>query len=286
MQNGQASRTALGVALRRASHQIYDTPPLVFQDPIAVPLLGRTYAKALAESRASLHQTFSLALRAWVLARARFAEEELAKAVAAGVRQYVILGAGLDTFGLRNPYPDVRVFEIDHPSTQRWKRKLVAESKLAEPGSLRYVAVDFETQSLRERLMDAGLDFEIPAQFAMLGVAMYLTAEAFQENLDFIAGFPEYSGVVFDYALPHPMIPEIERYAREALAFRVASIGEPFRLFFSPDEVRVRLGCFGSVEDLDGEELNHRYFRGRTDELKVRGRSGRVVSARKVPLAL
>jgi len=286
MQSGQASRTALGVALRRASHQVYDAPPLVFQDPVAVPLLGRAYAKALAESRASLHQTFSLAMRSWVLARTRFAEEELAKAVAAGVRQYVVLGAGLDTFGLRNPYPDVKVFEIDHPSTQLWKRKLVAESKLPEPGTLRYVAVDFETQSLRERLKHEGLDFEIPAQFAMLGVAMYLTTEAFQENLDLVAGFPGCTGVVFDYALPRHMIPENERYARDALAARVANIGEPFRLFFRPEELRVRLGCFGFIEDLDGEELNHRYFRGRTDELKVRGRSGRVVSARKVPFPL
>jgi methyltransferase (TIGR00027 family) len=279
LQGGQASRTALGVALRRAAHQIYDSSPLVFADPIAVRLLGDTYAKALADSRASLHQKSSLAMRAWVVARSQFAEEQLERAVSTGVRQYVVLGAGLDTFGLRNPYPEVKVFEVDHPATQMWKRQLVASSQLPEPASLHYVAVDFETQSLREQLQQAGLDLEAPALFAMLGVVVYLTAEAFQETLHFIASFPARSGVIFDYALPRHLLPADEAEARDELAARVASIGEPFRLFFSPEEMRSALDCFDVMEDLDDEELNRRYFRDRTDPLNLHGRSGHIVSA-------
>jgi methyltransferase (TIGR00027 family) len=286
MQRGQPSGTALGVALRRAAHQIYDLPPLVLDDPVAVPLLGDTYAKALADTRAALHEKSSLAMRAWVLARSRFAEDQLAKAVKAGVRQYVVLGAGLDTFGLRNPYPDLKVFEVDHPSTQMWKRKLVTSSKLSQPDSLHYVAVDFETQSLQERLQLAGLDFKTPTLFAMLGVVVYLTPEAFRETLNFIAGFPESSGVIFDYALPRPLLPKDEVDARDELAARVESIGEPFRLFFSPEDIKNDLDGFEAFEDLDAKELNQRYFGDRTDQLGLHGRSGHIVAAYRGSLRL
>ena len=130
MQRGQASRTAVGVALRRAAHQMYDAKPLVLDDPIAVPLLVGTYAKALDEAREDLHEKPSLLMRAWLVARSRFAEDQLATAVKAGVRQFVILGAGFDTFGLRNPHPGLSVYEVDHPATQTLKRKLIDSSGL------------------------------------------------------------------------------------------------------------------------------------------------------------
>ncbi len=279
MQRGQASRTALGVALRRAAHQVYDAPPLILDDPIAVPLLGDTYAKALADTRVSLHEKSSITMRAWVLARSRFAEDQLAKAVKVGVRQYVVLGAGLDTFGLRNPHSGLKVFEVDHPSTQMWKRKLVASSQLPEPDFLHYVAVDFETQNLREQLKHAGLEFNAPTLFAMLGVVVYLTPDAFRETLGLIASFPEGSGVIFDYALPRHMLPEDEVDARDELAVRVASIGEPFQLFLSPAEIRSDLGDFETFEEIDASELNHRYFGHRTDQLSLHGRTGHIVAA-------
>ena len=282
LQRGQSSRTALGVALRRAAHQLYDPPPLVLDDPIAVPLLGSTYAKALEASRPTLHEKSSLNMRAWVLARARFAEDELAAAVNHGVRQYVVLGAGFDTFGFRNPHPDLQVFEVDHPSTQLSKRKLVSASSLPEPHTLHYVAVDFETQSLREQLQLAGLDFQTPTLFAMLGVVVYLTLEAFRETLRFIASFPPGSGVVFDYALPRTLLPQDEIPARDELSARVQSIGEPFRLFFSPSDITEELQDFQALEDLDGQQLNQRYFAKRTDQLNLQGRSGHVVAAYRV----
>jgi methyltransferase (TIGR00027 family) len=186
---------------------------------------------------------------------------------------------GLDTFALRNPHPGLEVFEVDHPSTQMWKRKLVTSSKLQEPGSLHYVAVDFETQSLREQLKDAGLDLNAPTLFAMLGVVVYLTPDAFRETLNYIGSFPEGSGVIFDYALPRHMLPEDEVDARDELAARVESIGEPFRLFFSAVEIRKDLDGFESVEDFDGKELNRRYFGDRTDQLSLQGRSGHMIAA-------
>ena len=279
LQRGQASRTALGVALRRAAHQIYDESPLVLNDPVAVPLLGDRYAKALADSQEDLNEDSSRLMRAWLVARSRFAEDHLARAVEAGVRQYVILGAGLDTFGFRNPHPELQVYEVDHPATQSWKQELTEASAVVVPDSLHFVSVDFETQKLSERLEDAGLDSRAPAVFALLGVVMYLTADAFEETLKYIAGFPEGSGVIFDYAVPRDMLPDEEIDARDELASRVESIGEPFRLFFSPDEIRKVLGAFELIEDVDDKDLNRRYFSGRTDQLSLEGRSGHMVAA-------
>jgi methyltransferase (TIGR00027 family) len=175
-------------------------------------------------------------MRAWLVARSRFAEDHLARAVEAGVRQYVILGAGLDTFGFRNPRPVLEIYEVDHLATQSWKQELAEASEVGTPGSLHFVPVDFETQKLSERLEEAGLDSHAPTVFALLGVVMYLTDGAFGETLKYIAGFPEGSGVIFDYAVPRNMLPAEEIDARDEFASRVESIGEPFRLFFSPDE--------------------------------------------------
>ena len=283
---GQASRTALGVALRRAAHQVYDAKPLVLDDPIAVPLLGDTYAKTLAEAREDLHEKPSVLMRAWLVARSRFTEDQLATATKAGVRQYVVLGAGLDTFGLRNPHPGLEVYEVDHPATQALKRKLVESSGLGVPESLHFVAVDFETQSLQEQLKNAGLDMYVPTLFAMLGVVVYLTASAFGETLKYIAGFPEGSGVIFDYAVPRHMLPEEEIDARDELASRVESAGEPFRLFFAPDAIRKTLDAFESIEDLDDRELNRLYFGERTDQLSLRGRSAHMIAAYRRPSIL
>ena len=152
LHKGQASRTVLGVALRRATHQVYDASPLVLHDPVTVPLLGNRYANVLSDSQAELHEESSRMMRAWVVARGRFAEDQLALAVERGVRQYVILGAGLDTFGLRNPHSELEVFEVDHPATQLWKKELAEASGVVAPESLHFVAVDFETRKLREQL--------------------------------------------------------------------------------------------------------------------------------------
>jgi methyltransferase (TIGR00027 family) len=279
LEAAQPSQTALGVAIRRASHQIYDAHPLVFDDPFSVPILGETYRPALEQAATSIHDKFSLAMRAWLVARNRYAEDKLAQAVGRGVQQYVLLGAGLDTFAHRSPHPNLTVFEVDHPATQRWKRNLLASSGLPAPSNLRFVPVDFERQSLSDELKSSGLDLAAPTVFAWLGVVLYLTHPAFRATLDLIATSPAGSGVIMDYALPRDLLPPHEQESRDLLAARVQSIGEPFQLFFTPAEMAAELNAFHDIEDLDAIQLNARYFAGRTDQLNLAGRTGKIVSA-------
>ncbi|TCK73682.1 class I SAM-dependent methyltransferase [Acidipila rosea] len=278
MNQAVPSRTALRVALRRAAHQIFDSP-VVFSDPVAVPILGETYREELRRTPVRPDRPFSVALRAFLVARSRYAEDALSRAVAAGVEQYVLLGAGLDTFAYRNPWPHLRVFEVDHPATQQWKCELLQRSGLAIPASLSYVPVDFEHDSLPERLAAAGFDRRKPSFFAWLGVVPYLTLDAFRSTLGFIAAQPAGSGVVFDYGQPRAVLPHLEQLGHDSLAARVALAGEPFQLFFTPEEVAAELADFRSIEDIGRETINARYFSGRSDQLMVRGEAGRLLCA-------
>ena len=282
MQPARPSRTALRVALRRAAHQIHDSP-IVFEDPIAVPILGRDYLEELRRTPdpapGNKLRPFSVAMRAFLVARSRYAEDNLATAVAAGTTQYVLLGAGLDTFAHRNPYPHLRVFEIDHPATQQWKRNLLAQSALPHPPSLTYAPVDFECESLPTQLLASGFDPTQKTFFAWLGVVPYLTLEAFRSTLRFIAAQPSGSGLVFDYGQPRRVLPPIEQLAHDSLAARVKLAGEPFQLWFTPSEVACELEDFRSLEDFGAYELNLRYFANRTDQLQLRGTAARILTA-------
>ena len=144
MEDATPSRTALGVARMRALHQFSPQAGL-FRDPYAIAILGEA---APAAQELEQEDERRRRMRLFVTARARFAEDWLAAAVRRGIRQLVVLGAGLDTFSLRNPYAGLSVFEVDHPATQAWKRKCIADSGLAEPPATRFVPVDFERQSL------------------------------------------------------------------------------------------------------------------------------------------
>jgi methyltransferase (TIGR00027 family) len=272
------SRTALRVALRRAAHQLYDSP-VVFSDPIAVPILGSAYAGELSRTPVDLDRPFSLSLRAFVVARSRYAEDHLCRAFAAGLRQYVLLGAGLDTFAYRNPYPELRVFEVDHPATQQWKRTLLAESGIQIPPSLTYAPVDFERESLPVQLQAAGFDARIPTFFAWLGVVPYLTLEAFRATLGFIAAQPPGSGVVFDYGQPRAVLPPREQLAHDSLAARVKGAGEPFQLSFTPADIAAELTSFRDIEDIGRDSINARYFQQQNGRLEVLGTAGRLLSA-------
>jgi methyltransferase (TIGR00027 family) len=272
------SRTALAVALRRAVHQLHDSP-LVFNDPIAVPIVGATYADVLQTTSDGRDEPFSRAMRAFLVARSRYAEDNLNRAVAAGVRQYVLLGAGLDSFAYRNPHSLLRVFEVDHPATQLWKRELLKSAGIAIPASIRYASVDFEAQTLSTQLALAGFDEHAPAFFAWLGVVPYLTLPALRATLAFIASCPPGSGVAFDYAQPREVLPSNEQLIRDSLSSRVELAGEPFQLFFTPTDVARELMAFSILEDLGRTEINDRYFDGRKDQLAIRGAGARLVSA-------
>ncbi len=279
MEPSRPSRTALRVALRRAAHQLYDALPLVLDDPIAVPILGETYGEELRRTPTRPDRPFSVALRAFLVARSRYAEDTLAHAVTQGITQYVLLGAGLDTFAHRNPHPQLRVFEVDHPATQQWKRDLLQTSGLPTPANLTYAPVDFERESLPEQLRSAGFDPQAPAFFAWLGVVPYLTLEAFRSTIAFIGARPSGSGVVLDYSQPRSALPFLEKLAHDSLAARVQLAGEPFQLFFTPTEIAAELTHLRNIEDIGSAEINARYFTNRTDDLKLRGSSGRLLSA-------
>lgn len=279
MQHGVPSRTALRVAMRRAAHQLYDAQPLVLDDPVAVPILGTEFLPEVQKTATKLEKPFSVALRAFLVARSRYAEDNLATAVAQGVTQYVLLGAGLDTFAYRNPYSNLRVFEVDHPATQRWKQELLKSSQISIPDSLTFAPVDFEHQSLPTQLLAAGFDSLAPTFFAWLGVVPYLTLEAFRSTLRFIAARPPESGLVFDYGQPRSALSRLEQLAHDSLAARVQLAGEPFQLFFTPCEVAAELAAFYNLEDLGSPEINARYFDNRTDKLRLLGSAGRILSA-------
>ncbi len=280
MKEGRPSATAQRVAERRAAHQLYDRP-LVFEDPLAIRIIGSEAAAVLPGSRAASNSPPLRGLRAFVAARSRFAEEELARAVARGVRQYVVLGAGLDTLAYRNPHADLRVFEVDHPATQEWKRGRLSAEEIPIPSTLTYVSVDFEHQTFAEELARAGFAPRQPAFFSWLGVVPYLNRETVFATLETIAAMCPGNGVVFDYGVPRSALGFFERMAHDALSRRVALAGEPFRSFFDPNELVQELQRIGfrTVEDLGAAEIDSRYFANRSDNLRVLSKAGHLVCA-------
>jgi methyltransferase (TIGR00027 family) len=266
METGRASKTALRVAMRRAAHQVLDPPP-VLDDPFAMPLLGAGFAIDYGREAHPVARSF----RAFMAARSRWVEDRLAEAVAVGVAQYVVLGAGLDTFALRNPFAGLRVFEADFPATQEWKRALLSAARLEPPANLMFVAMDFEHKAIADALVEAGFNSHWPAFFGWLGVVPYLTPEAFRATLAAIAPLPAGTAVAFDYALSPETLSPLQRRFFEALAERVARAGEPFKLFFTPEQLdsELRLAGFRHVEQVDSSGLNELYFKGRADGLEL-----------------
>ncbi len=265
--------------MRRAAHQLLDQPK-VLDDPLALRVIGSEAAEALRSDPKENH-SFARAFRAFMAARSRYAEDELASAVARGVGQYVVLGAGLDTFAYRNPHPGLRVFEIDHPDTQAWKREQLLAANIPVPSSLTFVPIDFELQTMADELHRFGFDTTAAAFFSWLGVTPYLTRAACMTTLRWIAGMPSGSGVVFDFAVDPALLNPGQRQALAALSERVAGYGEPFQLFFNPVELQNELGDLGfsRSEFLQGKQLNARYFNDRTDGLLVRGGLGHLMAA-------
>jgi methyltransferase (TIGR00027 family) len=282
MIEARPSRTALRVAMRRAAHQLFDNPK-VLDDPIAMPIIGPKAAEKLKTESPDAFGKFGLGIRAFMVARSRYAEDALARSVKRGAVQYVILGAGLDTFAYRNPYAEsaLRVFEVDYPATQEWKRRNLKEAEIAIPASVTYAPVDFEHQTLAEGLRLAGFDATRPTFFSWLGVTMYLTDDAITSTLRLIASTPPGGGVALDYAIPVASLGFLGRVAMRAMMQRVAAAGEPFVTFFEPGALRARLLGMGfhGIEDLGAGDINARYFPDRTDKLRVLGRLGRLMSA-------
>jgi methyltransferase (TIGR00027 family) len=282
MHEATPSRTALRVALRRAAHQVHDAHPLVFDDPLAVRILGEEHRDEIDRTPDSAKRPFSAALRAFMVCRARLAEDTLAAAITdRGVHQYVVLGAGLDTFAYRNPHQNVHVYEVDHPATQAWKLAMLKKADIAIPPNVSHVAVDFECDSLRGGLQAAGCLFGEPTVTAWLGVVPYLTKDAFDATMRVLARFAAHSEIVFDYSQPREVLPPVEQQMLDSLSARVAQAGEPFQLFYTPQQLAEDLDWLSMrvAHDYSMPELTERYLAGRSDGLLLRGQAARICVA-------
>jgi methyltransferase (TIGR00027 family) len=257
-----ASRTAFGTAVFRAAHQLLDGGA-VFPDPLAVRIVGEPEddLRALDVDRR---------LRLFVCARARYAEEVLAAAVPHGLDQLVVLGAGLDTFAYRNPYPGLRVVELDHPATQAWKKERLAAAGIAIPGSVAHVPTDFEHDDLA-RVLDGCIDTGRAVLFWWLGVTPYLTVPAITATLTSLAALP-HSAVVLDHAARDPRASLLTRAWEAQRDARLAQVGEPWVSRISPAEL-AELGARCGFDDVHLEDeaavVRRALGRGRAREPRV-----------------
>jgi methyltransferase (TIGR00027 family) len=286
MEEGRPSFTALGAAMFRAAHLLLDDPPKIFEDTFALRLCGCENEAALrvqldqvaAEIARSTSPDFAQIalrhLRASVIVRSRYVEDELDRAIKRGVSQYVILGAGLDSFAYRRS--DVakvlRIFEVDHPATQAWKRERLQDLGVASPDNLAFVPVDFEKQSLVERLQKGGYRSDAAAVFSWLGVVVYLTSDAIFGTLRTIASLALGTEIIFEYPLPGELLDVEAQQVLAVVGAAAAARNEPLLTFFEParlaEEVR-RLG-FSEVWDFGPKEASSLYFADRTDGLRPR----------------
>ncbi len=258
MMPGEPSRTALAAATHRAVHQLIEHGD-IFTDPLAVPILAADPAALVADAEAHPGRR---PMRFFIAARHRIAEDAVAAAAAAGVGQLVVLGAGLDTQAYRSPRgAAMTIYEVDHPATQAWKRARLSQAAIPIPSWLRFVAVDFETEILADRLRAAGFDPARRAIFVWLGVVPYLTQAAIFATLDYVAGLPGGAEIVFDYADPPAAWPDAMRPMLEARAAHVASLGEAWISYFDAASLaeRLRASGFTRIEDLGPADLGTRF---------------------------
>ncbi len=266
MSDRNASRTALGTAYMRAAHQLLDAPPYVLEDPFAVKLLGSAAAQRIRETAESYQAPERQALRAHVVLRSRFAEDRLAAALHRGVTQYVILGAGFDTFALRQPAwaRSLKILEVDHQATQDEKRSRITAAGLAMPENAHFASIDFEHETLRDGLQRYAIALDAPTFFSWLGVTMYLNEDAIEAMLNSVAAFPAGSEIVLTFALPPDN-------ARSPFDRRAIALGEPWISYFEPGalEAKLRGAGFSGVEFLSPTEAEARYFRQRSKDLPI-----------------
>ena len=260
MQTGQPSRTALGAARLRAAHQVLDKASIL-SDPLALRILGDDIEVSL--DHAQTHAS-GPRIRWFIASRSRIAEDALNVAVNAGATQLVVLGAGLDTLAYRTQLAGrLRIFEIDHPATQAQKREMLAAAAIAVPETLSFVPVDFEREKLSERLEAAGFKPAERSFFSWLGVVPYLTEAAIFSTLGYMAQLPGGAEVVFDYVNPATSVSAAAgRTAHQALAARVAAIGERFQSYLDTASLCAKMSAAGfrHVDDIGPAELAARFF--------------------------
>jgi methyltransferase (TIGR00027 family) len=279
------SFTALLAAMMRAAHVVLDGEPKIFADSLALRLSGAENEEELlatldAFQRAvmanfgqQLTQALFKYLRAVTTMRSKYTEDELSYAIQRGVKQYVILGAGLDSFAYRRQdlVGVVRVFEVDLPATQHWKRTRLSALNIVLPGNLTFIPFDFEKETLTDALRTGGYRPDKPAFFSWLGTTHYLTASAVFQTLHEIACLSPGSEIVFQYQVSEALLDKESRELLRALKAGGAKNGEPWLSFFEPTSLaaQVRELGFAQISDFGPQEARARYFAGRTDKLPV-----------------
>jgi methyltransferase (TIGR00027 family) len=269
-QTAAADGTAVRVALWRAMHVQVDPPPHVLEDEIGLQLAGPDDGW---RDRPDMHPAGTSRFRAAIVARARFIEDLVVEQAGRGVAQYVILGAGLDTFAQRRPEiaARLRVFEVDQPGPQAWKRQRLIELGFGIPEWLRLVPVDFEAGgSWWEQLIAAGFDPGQPAVVVSTGVSMYLTKDANAATLRQLAGLAPASTLATTFLLPAELLDDEDRPGFQVAERGARAAGTPFISFYTPDEMLAlaREAGFKDAEIVAGTLLTERYFAGRTDGLR------------------
>lgn len=272
-QSTEPDHTAIRVALWRALHVQVDATPHVLEDEIGLRLADPEDGW---RRRPDMDPEGTSGFRASIVARARFIEDLVTEQLEEGVTQYVLLGAGLDTFAQRRPETAsrMRIFEVDQPGTQAWKKKRLGELGLSIPEWLRFVPVDFESgQSWREQLVAAGFDVSRPAVVASAGVTQYLTKDAIADTLRQVATLAPGSTLAMTFLQPLEIVDPEERPEVEEAEKGAKASGTPFISFFRPPEMLAfaREAGFREVRHVSPAELDRRYFTGRTDELRLPG---------------
>jgi methyltransferase (TIGR00027 family) len=262
--------TAVRVALWRAMHAQIDSPPHVIEDEIGLKLAA---PDSNWRDRPDMHPQGTSGYRASIVGRARFIEDLVLEKAGQGVDQYVILGAGLDTFAQRRPEiaNKLRVFEVDQPATQEWKERRLNELGFGVARNLQLVPVDFEAgEPWLEKLKANGFDPTRPAVIASTGVSMYLTLEANKATLREVASLAPGSTLAMTFTLPLDLLPREERAQHEFVYERAKAAGTPFISFFRPEEMLklAREAGFRHAEHISREEIIRRYFAGRADGLQ------------------
>ncbi len=279
------SRTAVMSAVGRAMHR-EGPPPVVLDDALAMTLSGEGAAAMAERLRHDMPGDALMAFARWVAVRARFTEDIVAAAVEEGVGQLAILGAGLDSFAFRQGglRERLRVFEVDHPSSQEWKRLRLAAAGIPEPENLIFAPVDFEVQTLDDGLKAAGFDFSAPAVFTWIGVTMYLTLPAIESTLRTVGQCPPGSKVVFTYNLPPSALDTRAAALTDAVRALATDLGEPFISLFTPDEAEelVRRCGLDNDDHFGPAEAARRYFSELHDPW-IGGPQGMIVASVPVP---
>lgn len=269
---GQPSRTILNPAIQRAAHQLLDAP-LIFRDPMAVGFIPEASENAICAASDDLRSGRVKLLRSAMVLRSRFAEDRLAKAAARGVRQYVMVGAGLDTFPWRQPdfTHGMQIFAVDHPATLAWVRERLRQRHLSPPPNVTFLAIDLEQHSLGEKLVVTGFISEAACFFSVLGVMPYLSPDTAGALLGFPATLPRGSEIVFTFNPPDEELSGDDFDEAVRSVARVASLGEPWKYRPRPQDLLRHLNRLGYAEisHLTPEIAQQQYFSCQRDGLRA-----------------